>query len=243
MPGWMTHARQQGLEERPLTKEVAQKDVAKQRAEEHRRLVMDTINQNKINFRNEQERLKAEQLTDRHQAGLPQMARKEALQEELQANPHQDFVFAGAKANARFKIGREQEQQARAKKEHGFEMDEKEANDRVLQAGLKQENPKQKDELNRKLDEQEKKLKKIMKDPTIPLDKKARVFEQMASCVKMKNGEKLKTKKNKIKDRAKNMLKRVDKKQRQQVQAQAKARGQKISPLAKAAMKRFAKGA
>ena len=205
----MEKTRKQGIDEQ--AKQAHAKDrVIKERKNQERQSKIQKILQNKIAYRN----LKAQEIDEQArqmQVGLPQMGHKDDSQEKKQANPHQDQVFASVKAQERFRMGKEQEEQTKARQEHGYEMDMKEADRRVLEAA-NNPTPKKENSLNRELTKEEKQMRAVFNNPNIPVDKKIEFFKNQLRGKKHRS--QLKTQKQRM-QRGKRLIKELRPRQKQ----------------------------
>ena len=210
----MTRTRQQGMEERqkqaPKRDRVLQEPVKDRLKQE----IIDRINQNKLAYRNQEAQTKEEQALQM-QVGLPQMGHEEDSQEKKQANPHQDQVFATPKAQERYRMGKEQEEQAKALHKHGFELDLKEADRRVLQAGRTPVQKKDND-LNKQLTKEEKQMQAVFKNPNISAKDKIKFFKNQLK--NKKNKARLRTARQKML-RGKRLIRELNPRQREIMQA------------------------
>ena len=205
----MEKTRKQGIDEQAKQAHV-QDRVIKERKNQERQSKIQKILQNKIAYRNlkaQEENEQAHQM----QVGLPQMGHKDDSQEKKQANPHQDQVFASVKAQERFRMGKEQEEHTKARQEHGYEMDMKEADRRVLEAANNPTSKKEND-LNRGLTKEEKQMRAVFNNPNIPIDKKIKFFKNQLRA--KKNRAALKTQRQRV-QRGRQLVKKLQPKQKQ----------------------------
>ena len=205
----MEKTRKQGIDEQ-AKQARAQDRVINEQKKNKIQTKIQKILQNKIAYRNlkaQEENEQAHQM----QVGLPQMGHKDDSQEKKQANPHQDQVFASVKAQERFRMGKEQEEQTKARQEHGYKMDMKEADRRVLEAA-NNPTPKRENSLNRELTKEEKQMRAVFNNPNIPVDKKIEFFKNQLR--RKKHRTQLKTQKQRM-QRGKHLIKELRSKQKQ----------------------------
>ena len=164
---------------------------------------LERILQNKIIYQ-EKSKQDIDEQKLQPQIGLPEMPEKEALQEQIQANQHQNQVFAGVKATERYRMGHMQEELARARAEHGFEPPVKQADQIVLEAANKPVQDKNLN-LNKELTKEEKEWKSVFYSNK-SFDEKVKWFKD---AVKKKKHDLKLSNSNQIK-RAKRLAKEVD---------------------------------
>ena len=210
----MTRTRQQGMEE--LQKQAQKRDRILQKPikDKLRQEIIDRINENKIAYRTAQAQAREEDAL-KTQIGLPQMGHIDDSQEKKQANPHQNQVFAGPKTQEHYRMGKEQEELANAHQKHGFELDIKEADRRVLEAG-RNPTPKKEDDLNKQLTKEEKQMRAVFKNSNIPAKDKIKFFKNQLKA--KKNRIALKTAKQRML-RGKRLVRELNPKQRKVMQA------------------------
>lgn len=206
----MTHARQQGMDELQKQALMRFRVLQKTAKDKSKQEIIDSINKNKIAYRTAQAQAREEEAL-RPQVGLPQMGHVDDSQAKKQANLHQDQVFAAAKAQERYRMGKEQEEQAKALHKHNFQMDIKEADRRVLKAGTTPVQTKE-DDLNKQLTKEEKQ----MRDPNISAKDKIKFFKNQLRA--KKNRAALKTAKQRML-RGKRLIRELNPKQRKIMQA------------------------
>ena len=206
----MTRTRKQGVDEQAKQAVARTRLIRRTQKEDERQHNIQKILQNKIAYRNLQAQQKDEE-ERQMQVGLPQMGHKDDSQEKIQANPHQDQVFKAVKEQEHFRMGKEQEEQAKARQEHGYEMDMKEADRRVLEAANNPTSKKEND-LNRGLTKEEKQMRAVFNNPNIPIDKKIKFFKNQLRA--KKNRAALKTQRQRV-QRGRQLVKKLQPKQKQ----------------------------
>lgn len=209
MADMMARARQQGLDERQEQLDARNRVLEARQKDMQKQAVIDKINQNKIAFFKAQQQLKAEQALQ-PKIGLPEMPHVDQTQQERQANQHQDQVFVAAKEMQRFRMGQEQINLAQAEKKHGFALDAKEADKRVLEAANA---PIKTKDLDKELTKQEKQMRAVFKNPNIPFKKKVEFFKNAIRGVK---GQKTLKGEKQI-QRGKRLMKEVNPQTRRQI--------------------------
>jgi len=176
---------------------------------------LERILQNKIAHYSKKEQDKEEQKLQ-PQIGLPEMPEKEALQEQIQANQHQNQVFAGVKATERYRMGHMQEELVKARTEHGLELPAKQADQLVLEAGNNPTPGKEQQDVNKQLTREEKKWKDIFYDKNKTFPEKIAAFKEMISKIKIAGMKSRLTEKGQIK-RGKKLMNEIELRKRHEL--------------------------
>ena len=160
--------RKQGLDEQLTQKQADARDrtIARQEKKLHLMAIRNAyygLENNKplangIIYNNENEQ-KREELKLQQQIGLPEREHKEDTLDKLQVRT--DFPFRVPQRDSMARMGYEQENLEIARKEHGFEPNERDKNERAIEAA-NNPTPKKKDDLNKNLQKEEKEFKKRM---------------------------------------------------------------------------------
>ena len=217
--------RSQGLEEqRLLLKEQLQirklEDRQRRQEEEKQRQLQEFATKPSLNnviFPNEKTQ-RDEELRILYPVGLPEMPRKEAMQEELQNRP--DKVFKEPQRAADLRGGLEQIKQLQARKKHGVELEEKEADNRIHQARQNPTENLNQNKLDKKLKKEEKEFKTKMENPKLSAKQKKKIFDELTGRAPSKNRLKLDPKAQE--KRAKALLKKLSQEQRKRFEQQMK---------------------
>lgn len=217
--------RNQGLEEQQLQLKERLKarkleDRQRRQEEEKQRQLQEFATKPSLNnviYPNAQQQ-RDEELRILYPVGLPEMQRKEAMQEELQNRP--DKHFEGPEKAADLRAGLEQVRQEQARQKHGVELEKKQADDKLHQA---RQNPGQnlnKDELDEKLKKEEKEFKTKMENPKLSAKQKKKIFDELTGRAPSKTHLKLDPKAQE--KRAKALLKKLSQEQRKRFEQQMK---------------------
>ena len=220
--------RQQGLDEQLMQKQADARDrtVALQEKKLHLMAIRNAhygLENNKplvngIIYNNENEQ-KREELKLQQQIGFPEREHKDDTLDKLQVRT--DFPFRVPQRDSMARMGYEQENMEKARKEHGFEPNERDKNERANEAA-NNPTPKKKDDLNKSLQKEEtewtKRSKKIFHSDLSyeqmrkELRKLAREIRKTATGQKVLGGKKRLPAKNQ-KKRVDNLLKKTKEKE------------------------------
>ncbi len=207
-----TRTRQQGQDEQAKQQAAHTRARLLEKMEQHKQEVRDRINQNKVAYRLQHQQ-QQEELKLTAQIGLPQMQHTDESKLQRQANQHQDEIFKAVKQGERFRMGEEKMQQAVAERKHGFRVDDKQADNRILEAG-NNPTPKKDKDLDKKLSKQEQKIRAIFRNPNIPAKKKIEMLRLAARGVKV-GGTQIRLKGAKQKQRAKHLVRALQQRTRE----------------------------
>ena len=177
--------RHQGIDEHPAQARDARAPILRPEEiailkEVEKRSKIDRILQNKNVYYGKEDQSAVEEKT-RPQVGLPKMQEKEAVQEEIQANQHQNQVFAGVKATERYRMGHMQKEIEQARTEHGLELPMKQADQLVLEAGNNPTPGKEQQNITEKMTKEEKEWRDTFYDKNKTFPEKVAKFKEMIS--------------------------------------------------------------